>query len=252
MAAKTKMPSIPEGAIPVLDHGYVRLIETYGSDSRIIEAARMSTDKGFLGWESDQGLLNYLYRNDHATPFEMAGMIIEVKAPIMVFREWHRHRTQSYNEMSARYIPLPNEHYIPTLDRVMRGSLLLGNKQATKADSAAQLTPKMAKQWLAALRRLFKDSETVYQMGLKVGVPKELSRGATVVFRYSKMRAASNLRNWLAFLTLRDALNAQEEIRVYAQAVDTLITMSFPRTHKLYLERKHMRNPNYWSTKQAA
>src|SRR5688572_17425385 len=138
--------------IKVLDNGYVKLIETWGSDEGIIEAARMSTDKGFKGWgpigqckkcgaslidwastsngnfyhdtptlddermacggtveitAGDEKLLSYLYKNRHMTPFEMAGAIFEIKAPIFVFREWHRHRTQSYNEMSARYVPLP-------------------------------------------------------------------------------------------------------------------------------------------------
>lgn len=108
----------------VLDCGYIELIESWGSDERIIEAARMSTGKGFNGWGTpgapgDEKLLAYLYNHKHMTPFEMAGVVIEVKAPIFVFREWHRHRTQSYNEMSARYIPLPDENYIPTIERVM-------------------------------------------------------------------------------------------------------------------------------------
>src|SRR5690349_15994092 len=98
----------------VLDHGTVSVVEFWGSEERIIEAARMSTDKGFRGWEEDQKLLSFLYRNHHMTPFEMCGAIFEIKAPIFVFREWHRHRTQSYNEMSARYIPIPDEHYMPT------------------------------------------------------------------------------------------------------------------------------------------
>ena len=90
--------------VNVLDMGYVRLIESWGSDERIIESARMSTAKGFLGWGTpdapgDEKLLKFLWDKQHATPFEMAGLVVEVKAPIVVFREWHRHRTQSYNEM---------------------------------------------------------------------------------------------------------------------------------------------------------
>jgi thymidylate synthase (FAD) len=141
--------------VSVLDHGYVELVESWGSDERIIEAARMSTGKGFLGWgpnhepacafvragrdwidsgadtenmpnepcdcnpkPGDEKLLRFLYENKHSTPFEMAGMTIEVQAPIFVFREWHRHRTQSYNEMSARYTPLPDVNYVPSLERL--------------------------------------------------------------------------------------------------------------------------------------
>src|SRR3990172_6873635 len=118
----------------VLDAGYIELVEHWGSDERIIEAARMSRGKGFQGWDKDEKLLAYLYNNKHATPFEMAGMVIEVKAPIFVFREWHRHRTQSYNEMSARYVPLPNENYLPTIKRLMSGNssmLNTKNRQST-------------------------------------------------------------------------------------------------------------------------
>src|SRR5213595_1562338 len=91
----------------------------------------MSTNKGFQGWDTDEKLLSYLYKNQHATPFEMAGLVIEVKAPIFVFREWHRHRTQSYNEMSARYVPLPDENYKPTVERIVDGAIAAaGNRQA--------------------------------------------------------------------------------------------------------------------------
>src|SRR5690606_23323400 len=103
------------GTMKVLDHGYVRLVEAWGSDERIIEAARMSTGKGFLGWgpkedgkPGDEKLLRYLWEHKHATPFEMAGLVVEVQAPIFVFREWHRHRTQSFSELSARYVPMPD------------------------------------------------------------------------------------------------------------------------------------------------
>jgi thymidylate synthase (FAD) len=119
--------------VPVLDHGYVQLIETWGSDERIVESARMSTSGAFRGWGTvdkpgDEKLLRYLYENHHSTPFEFGGLVIEVQAPIMVFREWHRHRTQSYTEMSARYSPLPDCHYMPTAERclVVNGA----NKQA--------------------------------------------------------------------------------------------------------------------------
>lgn len=156
--------------INLLDDGYVKDIEAWGTgedgkisqdfEVGIIEAARMSTGKGFNGWTpncnkcgysdgesvigsacpfcdgkiivGDTNLLSFLYNNKHATPFEMAGLVIEVKAPIFIFREWHRHRTQSYNEMSARYIPLPDENYMPTVERCMTGAnTATTNKQAS-------------------------------------------------------------------------------------------------------------------------
>src|SRR3970040_1122777 len=117
----------------VLDYGYVDLIEHWGSDERIIESPRMSTGKGCQGGDKDEKLLRYLYEHKHTTPFEMAGMTIEVQAPIFVFREWHRHRTQSYNEMSARYAPLPELDYLPLPEHIHERAVSAAstkNKQA--------------------------------------------------------------------------------------------------------------------------
>ena len=524
----------------VLDHGYVKFVESWGSDERIIEAARMSTDKGFLGWgpkhdetcarwlallenklhtgtdctcggpkPGDEKLLKYLWDNKHATPFEMAGMVIEVQAPIFVFREWHRHRTQclvgdtkitcvtpngttfkrtiaeifqlkhggvvdtapskhrngtskagtsvwrearrknpwrtrvlpncqqrllrvldeqtglftvaamadvwesgvkpvfrlktsactvtasaehpfftkrgwvkmkglrvgeqiarmgkvaaserpippalrqgigvwtsmmrtrlitgthnscylchkrfpsaaleldhvvpvtqdlkraldtenlkpacvtchrsktneeqpsrvgmtrrgvrwetvnalpiyvgemmtydievdgphhnycandlvvhnSYNEMSARYTPLPDVNYVPTVERLMLNSKT--NKQAGTIKGAEELTVEKAELFRAFLERSYKNSQAGYEKALADGVPKELARIHLPVGRYSKMRASANLRNWLAFLTLRMDPAAQWEIREYANAVGELIAERFPRTWELFVQ----------------
>lgn len=228
--------------IKVLDVGYVRLVETWGSDERIVEAARMSTAKGFLGWGTpdapgDEKLLRYLYTNKHATPFEMAGMIIEVKAPIFVFREWHRHRTQSYNEMSSRYMPLPDENYVPTVERLMLGGGHL-TKQAGTIKGADDLTVETAEAYLSLLGVMYGAAQQLYERALASGVPKELARIHLPVGRYSAMRASANLRNWLAFLTLRMATGAQWEIRQYANAVASLVAEKFPRTHQLFTEVK--------------
>lgn len=249
----------------VLDHGYVRLVESWGSDSRIIEAARMSTQAGFKGWgpnpcpgcegkgqndsgiwcekcgatgqvPGDEKLLRYLYTHNHMTPFEMAGMQIEVQAPIFVFREWHRHRTQSYNEMSARYAPLPQLNYQPSLDRVMLNDTK--NKQAGRIVGSGELDKDTADHWLAALDEFYGDAEALYQSGLKRGIPKELARLCLPVGRYSRMRAQANLRNWLGFLALRNHPNAQWEIREYAKAVASLVEQLFPRTYSLFSESK--------------
>lgn len=253
--------------IQVLDEGYVAFVEGWGSDESIIEAARMSTNKGFLGWggdpcpicegdgysrkaslgdapcekcnglgksQGDERLLAYLYMNKHSTPFEMGGIVIEVKAPIFVFREWHRHRTQSYNEMSARYIALPDEHYVPTVERLMTGAnTATTNKQAQ--GTGKKLTREEAEAWIEELNEVYRQAEYLYQVGLNMGVPKELARLPISVARYSRMRACANLRNWLAFLTLRQSPSAQWEIRQYANAVGTIISQRFPRTWDLYL-----------------
>ena len=251
----------------ILDHGYIEIIEAWGSDERIVEAARMSTGKGFNGWGEkkcpkcsvtfpldvpfvnhedcgtrldvnvgDEKLLRFLWENHHATPFEMSGMIIEVKAPIFVFREWHRHRTQSFNEMSARYTPLPNENYIPSIERLMIGSDGK-NKQAGTVAGADALTTEGAEEFRRALAVSYADAENLYQSALTMGVPKELARVHLPVGRYSRMRASANLRNWLAFESLRSTAKnpaAQWEIRQYADVLHDLLAETFPRTLALF------------------
>jgi thymidylate synthase (FAD) len=260
----------------VLVQGYCALVESWGNDERIVEAARMSTGKGFLGWggscdgpahlfaalainkdaaqhlnkgcpkckgsgqtTGDEKLLKYLWENKHGTPFEMAGMTVEIQAPIVVFREWHRHRTQSYNEMSARYSPLPDVNYVPTVERCM---IVSGaNKQAGAVAGAEQLTHESALEWLAELAAVYEHAERVYQSGLRRGIPKEVARLPVPVGRYSRMRASANLRNWLSFLTLRSdhvpsGRAAQWEIRQFANAVGELIAEAFPRTWALFAQ----------------
>ncbi len=266
------------------DQGSVKLIETWGSDERIIEAARMSTAKGFMGWgpkgkctkcgselvrwdtklggnwhdtpapghdvrgmaipcggevtvtAGDEKLLAYLYNNKHMTPFEMAGAVFEIEAPIMVFREWHRHRTQSYNEMSARYVPLPNTNYVPTMERIRMGvDMAASNRQA---QGAVAFNPQMAEAWLEHLQRVYDHAQSVYEMGINAGVPKELARLPVPVGRYSRMRVSANLRNWMGFMELRCAQSAQWEIRMYADSVRDMLQGHFPRTISLFKSEK--------------
>lgn len=231
------MTTIKRSHYPLLDSGYVFLVEHWGSDERIIESARMSTDKGFRGWGTpsapgDEKLLEFLYSHKHMTPFEMAGMIIEVKAPIFIFREWHRHRTQSYNEMSARYIPLPDENYHPSDARIHSLGRQAGNKQS----SSLEVGPNACANFKDRLMSVYVLAETVYKEAIDLGIPKELARLVVPVGRYSKMRASANLRNWLAFLTLRMDEAAQWEIRQYANAVAQIVESLFPRTWELFVK----------------
>lgn len=252
--------------VKVLDHGYVELIEKWGSEEAIIEAARMSVDRGFLGWgpyhtngctmrmagspklqpagccvdkPGDEKLLSYLWNNEHATPFEMAGLTFEVMAPIETFRQWHRHRVPfGYNEMSARYTPLPDVNYLPTVERLMMGGGT--NKQATGIAGADVLTEENAEKARAALADMYKLQEDLYQQLLRWGVPKELARLHIGVGRYSKMRVTGNLRGWLnGFLMLRSNYSkrgehAQWEIRQFANTIGTIIAGKFPRTWELF------------------
>ncbi len=226
--------------IKVLDHGYVRLIETWGRgdadlpEAGIIEAARQSTQGSFRGWEQDEKLLATLFNSkpQHSTPFEFAGMVIEVQAPIFVFREWHRHRTQSYNEMSARYAPLPDLNYVPTVERLMLNGG--ANKQAQAVKGSAVLTEDIAQSFIKSLIKHYQECQSSYDSALLFGIPKEAARILLPVGRYSKMRASTNLRNWLAFLTLRNDPKAQWEIQQYAKVVADIISIQFPHTYQLY------------------
>lgn len=230
--------------IPVLDHGYVQYIEHAGSDERFIEAARMSVGGGFKQWEpyeshpkGDLGLLQHLWFNSHTTPFEMGCLVIEVKAPIMCFREWHRHRTQSYGEMSARYVPLPDENYRPDPNDIVQRSLAAvttANRQAS--GSGVAISHDNALRWLEMLDVAYRAAQRAYEQGIAYGVPKELARLPVPVARYSVMRACANPLNWLKFMTLRTPGTAQKEIRLYAEVAEQVMAAHFPRTHALWEE----------------
>jgi len=222
----------------VLDNGYVTLKDIWGSDERIIEAARMSSGKGFLGWGTlekpgDEKLLKYLWKNKHTSPFEQCGLTVEVQAPIMVFREWHRHRTQSYNEMSGRYTQIPDIHYLPEPSRVKAQSK--ANKQGT---GNQELPPEIVAEFLSRVKAEQEQIYATYQWALDHGIAKEISRINTPISRYSRMVASANLLNWLKFLTLRMPEAAQYEIRQYANEVAKIIEEKFPRTWELFINKE--------------
>jgi thymidylate synthase (FAD) len=181
--------------------------------------------------QGDMGLLDNLMRNRHTTPFEMGGEIIfEVKAPIMVFREWHRHRTQSYNEMSARYVQMPNEHYLPDASRIQKQST--SNKQGSAEAWDEEIAMKVIS-GLGSQQQMIYDS---YDEWVEQGLAKEVARLNTPVARYSQMWAKTDLLNWLKFLTLRMRPAAQFEIRQYANIVADVIKDRWPRVWWLFEE----------------
>lgn len=201
--------------ITVLDRGFVRLVDHMGGDLSIVRAARVSyaadwragTDTG-----SDERLIRYLWKNAHTSPFEAVTLMFEVKAPIFVFRQWHRHRTWSFNEVSARYTELPEEFYVPAPEMI--GMQAQDNKQARRLtinnNAGAQAD---------YIRRACKRAFSTYSELLDAGVPRELARGVLPLNTYSRMFAAVNLLNLFRFLTLRTHKHAQHEIRVYAEAM---------------------------------
>lgn len=233
------MSSLPEKALPVLNRGYVLRVASMGTEESIIEAARQSTSGGFVSWEpyeghpkGDTGLLSYLYREGHSTPFEMCELLLEVQAPLFVAREWMRHRTFSYNEMSARYVQMPDIHYLPPPHRMVRQgkhNKQAGEPDALLAESEADLLVERMEQDQIRLYANYDDA-------IRHGLAREVARINTPVSRYTRFRVKGNLRNWLHFLKLRMASNAQQEIRAYADAIAGIVKSEWPRTWELFEE----------------
>lgn len=207
--------------VEVLDHGFVRLVDHMGSDLSIVRSARVSYDAAWRAGEdqgSDARLINYLWKNHHTTPFEAVTFTFEVKAPIFVFRQWHRHRTWTFNELSARYRELPEEFYVPAADKI--GEQSTNNKQArviaegNGADRSGDI---------AAYKSTCESAFAEYRMLLENGWPRELARAVLPLSTYSHMFATVDLLNLMKFLTLRCHSHAQYEIRVYAEVMLNLV-----------------------------
>jgi thymidylate synthase (FAD) len=206
--------------VDVLDHGFVRLVDSMGDDLSIVRAARVSYDAAWRAGEdqgSDARLIGYLWRNHHTTPFEAVTFTFEVYAPIFVFRQWHRHRTWSYNELSARYRPLPEVFYLPDPAKV--GVQSTTNKQGRAV--ADDLIPTRIEE-VVALKEACAASFRTYERLLAAGWPRELARSVLPLNTYSHMFATVDLLNLMKFLTLRCDAHAQYEIRVYADAMREL------------------------------
>lgn len=210
--------------INVLNHGFVRLVDSMGSDLSIARNARVSYDAEWRAGEdkgSDARLINYLYNNGHNTPFEAVTFTFDVKAPIFVFRQWHRHRTQSFNELSARYRELPEEFYVPEAAQITTQST--DNKQMRTDEQHPH-----AIEMQNAINRQNKQSFYVYKQLIADGCPRELARSVLPVGTYSHMFATVNLHSLFRFLAERLHPHAQYEMRVYAEAMLELIEPIVP------------------------
>ena len=208
----------------VLNHGHVRLVDSLGSDLSIVRSARVSYDAAWRAGEDegkDAKLIDYLMRNRHTTPFESVVFTFDVKAPIFVFRQWHRHRTQSINEVSARYSVLPEEFYIPEVSQITTQSK--DNKQM-RTDEIHPDAEFLQDLISLSCSNAFK----VYKNLIAEGCPRELARGVLPVNTFSQMFATCDLHNLFHFLKLRLHPHAQYEIRVYAEAMLELIEPIVP------------------------
>jgi thymidylate synthase (FAD) len=216
--------------IDVLDHGFVRLVDSMGNDLSVVRAARVSYNAAWRAGadeDQDERLLRYLWKNHHTTPFEAVTFTFEVKAPIFVFRQWHRHRTWSYNELSARYRELPEEFYIPAPELVGQQSKSSKQARDISADTDEDLLFDRKLQ-AHLMREHCERAFELYRALLAKGWPRELARSVLPVATYSHMFGTVNLLNLLKFLTLRCDSHAQYEIRVYAEAMRELIRPIVP------------------------
>lgn len=223
----------------VLDHGHVELIDYMGSDHSVVRAARVSYAKASLTGideEKDNKLLKYLWKNKHTTPFEVVTFTFYVKAPIFVFRQWHRHRTQSYNEISARYTELPEEFYIPDLNVI--GVQCKHNKQSRVFKELDQYEQSYQADMIRNYEEHCKTAFLAYKDLLEAGWPRELARAVLPVSTYSGMFTTMNLLNFLRFATLRCDESAQYEIRQYTKAMVELVRPIVPVTIEAWEEFK--------------
>ncbi len=212
--------------IKVLDHGFVRVVDYMGNDSSIVQAARVSYGRGTKKSLQDKGLINYLMRHRHTTPFEMCDIKFHIKLPIFIARQWIRHRTASVNEYSARYSILSNEFYVPEKVNLSAQSQI--NKQGRSDDT---LPDDVANKVLQTLKD---DATTCYQHYIEMmneneegnvidenntGITRELARMNLTLNHYTEWYWKINLHNLLHFIALRADPHAQYEIRVYAEAM---------------------------------
>jgi len=229
-------------AIPVLDHGFVRVVDYMGDDSSIVQAARVSYGKGTKKVSTDSGLIKYLMRHRHSTPFEMCEIKYHVKLPIFVARQWIRHRTANVNEYSARYSILDKEFYLPakenlaaqsTSNRQGRGEVINGKQ----ADNILDMLKKDAEQTYADYEKMLNekfDGSTIDKNNK--GLARELARMNLTLNTYTQWYWKTDLLNLLNFLSLRADSHAQYEIRAYADVMIDSLKKWVPITFDAFMD----------------
>ena len=217
-------------AIPVLDKGFVRLVDYMGGDARIVQSARVSYGAGTKTYRQDRGLIHYLLRNHHTSPFEQVVLTFHVKMPIFVARQWIRHRTARLNEISGRYSVMKDEFYLPASEHVAVQSAdnKQGRGEALPADAAEAVIARME----GEQREVYAN----YEAMLEEGVARELARSNLPLATYTEMYWQVDLHNLLHFLRLRLDAHAQYEIRVFAEALATCARAVAPIAYEAFEE----------------
>jgi thymidylate synthase (FAD) len=236
-----EMEDILEKQIDVLDHGFIRVVDYMGDDSAIVQAARVSYGKGTKQISQDRGLIRYLMRHRHTTPFEMCEIKFHVKLPIFVARQWIRHRTANVNEYSARYSILDKEFYVPSPDNLAAQSTM--NKQGRDealegveaSDALAMITSDSERCYANYIHMLNVNEETgdVVDPSRK-GLARELARMNIPTNFYTQWYWKVDLHNLLHFCKLRADSHAQYEIRVYAEEMLKIIKAWVPLTYEAF------------------
>ncbi|MDA0240264.1 MAG: FAD-dependent thymidylate synthase [Proteobacteria bacterium] len=226
--------------VPVLDHGFVRVIDYMGDDSAIVQAARVSYGKGTKKVSDDAGLIKYLLRHRHTTPFEMCEIKYHVKMPIFVARQWIRHRTANVNEYSARYSVLDREFYIPAPEqlgvqsvsnRQGRGDVLEGEEAANVLEMLKNDAEQTYDHYVQMLNE-DQDGNVIDES--RSGLARELARMNLTLNTYTQWYWKTDLHNLLGFLSLRADAHAQYEIRVYAEAMLESLKHWVPITYEAF------------------
>ncbi|KAB2784199.1 FAD-dependent thymidylate synthase [Brucella anthropi] len=250
-ATKVTRRAVSEGlegilyeAIPVLDHGFIRVIDYMGDDAAVVQAARVSYGRGTKKVSEDRGLIHYLLRNGHTTPFEMAEIKFHVKLPIFVARQWIRHRMANVNEYSARYSVLDREFYVPAPEHLAAQSVQnrQGRGEVVGGDEADEV-----------LRILSEDAQRNYNHYLEMlnhneagqqfrddykGLARELARMNLSLNFYTQWYWKVDLHNLMNFLRLRADLHAQYEIRAYADVILNVMQQWVPMTFDAFREHR--------------
>jgi len=218
-------------ATPVLDHGFVRVVDYMGDDAAICQAARVSYGKGTKSVQNDEGLIRYLMRHWHSTPFEMCELKLHVKLPVFVARQWIRHRTANVNEYSARYSILDREFYIPAPEHVNAQSAVnnQGRGEVLQGEDAARVLDMLR----ADARQCYDNYQTMID-GDGIGLARELARMNLPANIYTQWYWKVDLHNLFHFLRLRADAHAQYEIRVYADAICAIAADWVPFAYRAF------------------
>jgi len=227
-------------AIPILDHGFVRVVDYMGDDAAVVQAARVSYGRGTKAANEDRGLIRYLMRHRHSTPFEMCEIKYHIKLPIFVARQWIRHRTANVNEYSARYSVLDKEFYIPApaqlaaqsaVNRQGRGDVLEGEEAA---HVLSLLRDDASRNYDHYIEMLNEDETGATLSAERSGLARELARMNLTLNTYTQWYWKTDLHNLLHFLSLRADPHAQYEIRVYAEAMIDTVRAWVPHCYEAF------------------